>query len=100
VYLHCLIHEDQVYDQVVEYVAVVEKKFRQKVKYLRFGNAKEFFLSQRLKDWAITKGITIEMTAPYSPLQNGIAERFNRTLLELAWVMIIAKNLPAFLTAQ
>jgi hypothetical protein len=41
--------------------------------------------------------ITIETTAPYSPSQNGVAERFNRTLLELAWAMLIEKNLPIFL---
>lgn len=31
------------------------------------------------------------------PSQNGVAERFNRTLMELARAMIIAKNLPPFL---
>ena len=39
----------------------------------------------------------METTAPYSPPQNRVAERFNRTLLELAWAMLIAKNLPTFL---
>ena len=33
--------------------------------------------------------------APYSPSQNGIAERFNRTLIEL--VRVIAKGLTTFL---
>jgi len=35
--------------------------------------------------------------APYSPSQNGITERFNRTLLELMCAMLIEKRLPAFL---
>ena len=43
------------------------------------------------------EGIIIETSAPYSPSQNGVAERFNRTLLELARAMLISKNLPTFL---
>ena len=39
----------------------------------------------------------IETSAPYSPSQNGVAERFNRTLLELAQAMLIGKNMPQFL---
>jgi hypothetical protein len=37
------------------------------------------------------------MTAPYSPAQNGVVERTNRTLVELARAMIIDKELPEFL---
>ena len=50
-----------------------------------------------MKKWAAEKGITIETTAPYSPSQNGVAERLNWTLLETARAMIIAKELPKFL---
>lgn len=39
----------------------------------------------------------METTAPYSPAQNGIAERLNRTLLEHARAMLFAKNLPKIL---
>ena len=37
------------------------------------------------------------MTAPYSPSQNGIAERMNRTLVELSRAMLRAQDLPEFL---
>jgi hypothetical protein len=39
----------------------------------------------------------IQQTAPYSPSQNGVAERMNRTLVELAHMMITALKLPEFL---
>jgi len=35
--------------------------------------------------------------APYSQAQNGVAERMNRTLVELARAMLSAANLPEFL---
>ena len=44
-----------------------------------------------------SEGITIEATAPYSPSQNGVAERFNHTLIELVRAMLISKGLPTFL---
>jgi hypothetical protein len=37
------------------------------------------------------------MAAAYSPSQNGVAERMNRTLVELACAMINARDLPKFL---
>ena len=38
----------------------------------------------------------VQMTAPYSPSQNGVAERMNRTLVELAHAMITGSGLPEF----
>ena len=54
-------------------------------------------VNEETRKWANEKGITIETMAPYSPSQNGVAERFNRTLLELARAMIISSKLPIFL---
>ncbi|GBE79025.1 hypothetical protein SCP_0202220 [Sparassis crispa] len=39
-------------------------------------------------------------TAPYSPSQNGVSERLNRTLLGLARAMIYARDLPRYLWAE
>ncbi|XP_073061619.1 uncharacterized protein [Primulina eburnea] len=42
---------------------------------------------------ACQKGITHEFSAPKTPQQNGIAERKNRTLQEMARVMLSSKNI-------
>ena len=63
---------------------------------MRIDNGKEL-INEEIKKWAAERGIILETTAPYSPSQNGVAEWFNRTLLELARAMLIAKNLPTFL---
>ena len=41
-----------------------------------------------------SKGINHELSAPYSPAQNGVAERFNRTLMESACTMMAQAELP------
>lgn len=46
------------------------------------------------------RGITFRMTMPYTPQQNGSAERENRTLVECARSMIYAKDLPIKLWAE
>ena len=57
-----------------------------KPKAIRVDWGKEF-LSDQLKDWCEEHRIEIQLTAPYSPSQNGIAERMNQTLVELAHAM-------------
>jgi hypothetical protein len=75
---------------------MIENKFGCPPKYLRFDNGKEL-VNKELEKFAAEKGMIIENTAPYSPSQNGVAERFNQTLLELACAMLIKKDLPVFL---
>jgi transposase InsO family protein len=55
------------------------------------------FINDTLKTWCAQKGVDINMTAPYSPSQNGVAERMNRTLVELARTMLRAQRLLEFL---
>jgi len=57
-------------------------------------------LNTESKAWAAEHGIQVEVTAPYSQSQNGVAERFNCTHMELARAMLFAKNLPEFLWDQ
>ena len=66
---------------------------------LRTDRGKEF-LNIPLTQWCSKHGIDNQVTAPYSPSQNGIAERANRTLVELARAMIRGQNLPEFLWEQ
>lgn len=39
-------------------------------------------------------GIKRELTAPYSPQQNGVVERRNRTIMEMARAMMQEKQMP------
>ena len=63
---------------------------------IRIDHGKEF-INENLKSWCHQQGIEINQIVPYSPSQNGIAERMNCTLIELARTMHAAMDLPEFL---
>ena len=76
-----------------EYIAYVSNKFGRKPKVLRSDNGSEYTGSETQ---AILKksGIQFQTTVPYTPEQNGIAERKNRTLCESGRSMLFDSGLP------
>jgi len=58
------------------------------------------YINADLITWCKDKGIKIQQTAPYSPQQNGMSERLNQTLMELARAMLIARKMPEYLWAE
>src|ERR1700678_1004508 len=85
VYVLFLADKSQAFDRIKERVAQIKRRFGKVLKYMCFDNGKEL-VNEKLRKFAAEEGIIIETSAPYSPSQNGVAERFNRTLLELALV--------------
>lgn len=63
------------------------------IKILRSDNGGEF-LSNSFQAWLAKCGIRHETSAPYTPQQNGVAERSIRTIMEAARSMLYAKNIP------
>ena len=74
--------KSQASDHVKAYLTYLQNRGR-KPQAICVDRGKEF-INEDLKSWCHQKGIEINQTAPYSPSQNGIAERMNRTLVELA----------------
>ena len=70
----------------------VSEKFKE-FETLRTDNGGEY-LSGEFKEYLKSRGIRYELTVPYSPQQNGVAERMNRTLMESARAMIAHAGLP------
>jgi hypothetical protein len=65
----------------------VQNEFDAKVKRIRNDNGIEFKNTQ-IEDYLDEEGIMHEFSAPYTPQQNGVAERKNRTLIEKARIML------------
>jgi transposase InsO family protein len=64
-----------------------QNEFDAKVKKIRSDNGTEFKNTQ-VKDFLDEEGIKHEFLAPYTPQQNGVATRKNRTLIEMARTML------------
>ena len=64
-----------------------------KIKHIRSDNGTEF-KNTRLDLYLDIMGITHEFSAPYTPQQNGIVERKNRTLIEMARTMLDEYKTP------
>ncbi|MCO5581530.1 hypothetical protein L7F22_035416 [Adiantum nelumboides] len=75
------------------YVSMVENETGCKVQTLRTDRGGEY-MSGAFKDFLGKKGIKHQCTMPYTPQQNGVAERKNRSLMEMARCMLKAKSFP------
>jgi hypothetical protein len=58
------------------------------------------YLSSDFKRFCEEHGIIHQVTAPYAPQQNGVAERKNRTLMEMVSAMLVGSNLPSNLWGE
>ena len=66
------------------------------IKTIRSDRGGEY-LSNEFIDHLIYNGILSQLTAPGTPQQNGVAERRNRTLLDITRLMMSYSELPLFL---
>ena len=81
------------------FVAYAERLTGRKLKSIRSDNGGEY-CSVSIRNYFASTGIAHEMTAPYSPQQNGVAERTNRILLDKARAMLLDLEVPQFLWAE
>ena len=63
------------------------------VKTLRTNRGGEFCLNEFIKFFE-EKGIRKQLTAAYTPQQNGVAKRKNRTILNMVWSLLNKGEVP------
>ena len=85
--VYILKSKDQVASCIEEYVARVECQIGTKIKKFRTDRGTEY-LNNRIETFFKKKGVQHQKTVRYSSFQNGVAERFNRTLQEKARCMM------------
>ena len=78
-WIYFLKKEDEVFERFNEFKALVENIFERKIKILRPKNGGEFTLNE-FNDFCKEARIKRELTIPYNPQQNGVAERNNRSI--------------------
>ena len=78
---------------------MVENSFSKKIKSIRSDKGGEYIKGD-FQNLCESKGIRMEHSIPYTPQQNGVAKRKNRSLKEMATCLLHGKHLPPFLWAE
>jgi transposase InsO family protein len=92
-WIYFLKTKDEVFSKFKEFKALIENLSERKIKILRLDNGGEY-TSKEFVNFCKDVGIKRELTTPYNPKQNGVAERKNRTILEVVMTMIHDQDLP------
>jgi transposase InsO family protein len=79
--------KDETQKVLKKFLKTAQNEFDAKIKRIRSDNGTEFKNTQ-VEDYLDEEGIKHEFSAPYTPQQNGVAERKNRTLIEMARIML------------
>jgi transposase InsO family protein len=81
------------------YNAIIKNNFMHAIRAIHTDNGGEY-KSKEFKDFTDSEGIRHEFTAPYTPEQNGRAEREIRTIVESARSMLYTRDVPLNLWAD
>ena len=82
-WIYFLKKKDEVFDRFKEFKALVENHTKKKIKVLRTDNGGEF-CSTKFEELCKKCRIAWQKTTRYTPQQNGVVERMNKTLMERA----------------
>jgi transposase InsO family protein len=91
--------KDEVFSKFKEFKALIENLSERKIKIRRSDNGGEY-TSKEFVNYCKDIGIKRELTTPYNPQQNGVAERKNITIMEAMKTMIHDQDLPMCLWAK
>ena len=84
----------EVFSVFKEYKVLSEKQSGKAIKVIRTDGGGEY-TSKDVEFFCIQHGIIHEVTAPYTPQDNGLAEMRNRTVMNMARCMLKEKHLPS-----
>ena len=107
-YVSLLSEKSQALDAFKIFKSEVENQLERKIKTVRSDRGGEFYgkyteKGQQKGPFALylqEHGIKAQYTTPYNPQQNGVAERKNRTLLNMVRCMMCTTGLPKFLWGE
>ncbi|KAL0341917.1 UNVERIFIED_CONTAM: Retrovirus-related Pol polyprotein from transposon TNT 1-94 [Sesamum calycinum] len=91
--------KSEVFKVFKKFKNLVEKQSGRSIKVLRSDRGKEYNNSEFDK-FCEEEGIEHQTTVSYNPQQNGVSERKNRTVMEMARSMLQEKHLPKAFWAE
>ncbi|KAK2985060.1 hypothetical protein RJ640_022938 [Escallonia rubra] len=92
-WVYFLKKKSEVFSTFKRFKAIVEKQSGYQIKAMRSDRGGEF-ISKEFKAVCVENYIRRQLTIPYSPQQNGVVERNNRSIVNMTRSMLKSKNLP------
>jgi hypothetical protein len=84
----------EVLDATKKFISTATSETNKQVKTLLTDNGSEY-VNQHMESYLLEQGIKHQRTSPYSPQQNGQAERRNQTIMAMARCAIIESGVKA-----
>ena len=92
-------HKDEAFEKFKAFNALVENESDRKIKCLRFDRGGEF-TSDEFFDFCEQHGIKRQFSTARTPQRNGVVERMNRTVQQMARAMLDESGTPATLWGE
>ncbi len=94
IFAKCIKNKSEIPNHIINFITTQEKQTNKVVKSVHSDNSKEY-LSNELQSFLSSKGIIFTSSYEYTPQNNGLAERTNRTLMEMVRCLLFGSNLSA-----
>ncbi|KAK1617109.1 hypothetical protein QYE76_022626 [Lolium multiflorum] len=85
--------KDETHREFITFAKKAQHMHESEIKAIRTDNGIEF-KNYTMQEFVDDEGIKHEFSAPYTPQQNGVVERKNRTIIEMARTMLSEFNSP------
>ncbi|KAK1602959.1 hypothetical protein QYE76_027159, partial [Lolium multiflorum] len=85
--------KDETHREFITFTKKAQRMYESEIKAIRTDNGTEF-KNYTMQEFVDDEGIKHEFSAPYTPQQNGVVERKNRTIIEMARTMLSEFNSP------
>ena len=92
-FVYFMREKSEVFARFKEFEALVTNQTGLSIAQLRSDNGGEY-IGRDFEQYLSGRGIHHQLTVRYTPEQNGVAERYNRTIVESARAMILEAGLP------
>ena len=89
------LHKSEVFNVLVKFYNMIVTQFDAKPKILRSDNGGEY-MNQHMANLFTTHGLLHQTSCSHTPQQNCIAERKNRTLLEIGRALMFEADVPTY----
>ncbi|CAA7019223.1 unnamed protein product [Microthlaspi erraticum] len=95
-WIYFLVDKSEAFETFKSFKNSVEKEAKTVIRGLRTDRGGEF-TSDKFNKFCRDHGIKRQLTAAYTPQQNGVAERRNRTIMNMVRCLLSEKEMPRFL---